>query len=328
MLENAILFSLSANPSLASSIAKKLHVKLGERTIKKFPSGETIVEPVDTVRGKQVFIIQSTCPPVNENLMEVLIFVDALKRASAKEINLIVPYFGYARQDRKAKPRQPITAALVAHLLTTAGVNRVVTVNLHAAQIQGFFSCLVDDLTAVPLLGKSIAKERNGDFSNVVVVSPDHGGVNRARDLAEQWDTPIAIIDKRRNSNLEPEAMNIIGDVAGKDCFMIDDMIDTARSACIGANALKKAGAKSVSIMTVHPVFSDPAYELLKDGPFDQIVVTNSIPLDERFNNLSTIKVISLASMLAECIDRITRNAPLSAVYDAYATPESLKLNS
>ena len=328
MLENAILFSLSANQSLAASIAKKLHAKLGERSIKKFPSGETIVEPIDTVRGKQVFIIQSTCPPVNENLMEVLIFIDALKRASAKEINLIVPYFGYARQDRKAKPRQPITAALVAHLLTTAGVNRVVTVNLHAAQIQGFFSCLVDDLTAVPLLGKSIAKERNGDFSNVVVVSPDHGGVNRARDLAEQWGTTIAIIDKRRNSKLEPEAMHIIGDVAGKDCFMIDDMIDTARSACIGANALKKAGAKSVSIMCVHPVFSDPAYDLLKEGLFDQIVCTNSIPLDERFNKLSSIKVISLASMLAECIDRITRDAPLSAVYDAYATPESLKLNS
>jgi ribose-phosphate pyrophosphokinase len=320
MSEEAVIFSLSANPDLAKSIADILGIKLAERSIRHFPSGETIVEPGESVRGKDVFIIQSTCPPVNENLMEVLIFIDALKRASAREINLICPYFGYARQDRKAKPRQPITAALVAHLLTTAGVDRVVTVNLHAAQIQGFFSCLVDDLTAVPLLGHSVI-ESNADLHNVVVVSPDHGGVTRARDLGEQFNAPIAIIDKRRNSKLEPEVMNIIGDVKGRDCIMIDDMIDTGRSACNGAVALKKAGAKSVSMLAVHPVFSDPCYDLIKDGPFNSIIVTDSIPLDERFKELKFIKVVSLATMLAECIKRIVNNEPLSAVYAAYADP-------
>lgn len=326
MDDNAVLFSLSANQELAEAIAKRLHVKLAERSIRRFPSGEIIVEPVETVRGKEIFIIQSTCPPVNETLMEVLIFVDALRRASAREINLIIPYFGYARQDRKAKPRQPITAALVAHLLTTAGVNRVVTVNLHAAQIQGFFSCLVDDLTAVPLLGKAIMKGKK-DFSNAVVVSPDHGGVNRARDLAEMLNSPIAIIDKRRKTNLEPVAMNIIGDVSGRDCYMIDDMVDTGKSAVIGATALRNAGAKSVTIAAIHPVLSDPCYDLMKDKPFDEVIVTDSIPLPEKFRKLSFIHVVSLAPMLAECIDRIVNNEPLSAVFTAYADPDKLILN-
>ena len=315
--DKAIVFSLSANEDLASSIADLLHVKLGERSIKHFPSGETIVEPIDSVRGKQVFIVQSTCPPVNQNLMEVLIFIDALRRSSAREINLIVPYFGYARQDRKAKPRQPITAALVAHLLTTAGVDRVVTVNLHAAQIQGFFSCLVDDLNAVPLLANQI-KEENEDFSNAVVVSPDHGGVARARVLAEILNTPLAIIDKRRGNNLEPEAMHIIGDVAGKKCIMIDDMIDTGKSACIGAKALLGAGATGVKIAATHAVFSDPCFDLMKNGPFEEIIVTDSIPLNDNFKSLKCVKVVTLAKMLAECIDRIVNDEPLSAVFSAY----------
>lgn len=327
MLENAILFSLSANQSLAESIAKNLGCSLSERSIRRFPSGEIIVEPIETVRGKQVFIIQSTCPPVNENLMETLIFIDALRRASAKEINLIIPYFGYARQDRKAKPRQPITAALVAHLLTTAGVNRVVTVNLHAAQIQGFFSCLVDDLTAVPLVGRAIVDSKK-DLSNAVVVSPDHGGVNRARDLAEIFSTPIAIIDKRRTSSLDPEVMNIIGDVKGKDCYMVDDIIDTGKSAVNGALALRAAGAKSVSIATIHPVFSDPCYDLVKGGVFDEIVVTDSIPLQAKFAALPFIKVVSLSGMLGECIERIVANEPLSAVYSSFADPSHFNLNS
>ena len=323
MLDNAVLFSLSANQDLAEEVAKKLGVTLGERIIKKFPSGETIVEPVDTVRGKDVFIIQSTCPPVNENLMEVLIFVDALRRASAHEINLIVPYFGYARQDRKAKPRQPITAALVAHLLTTAGVDRVVTVNLHAAQEQGFFSCLVDDLTAVPLLGNDVI-ESCKNSENVTVVSPDHGGVNRARDLAEMLDAPIAIIDKRRNNKLEPEVMNIIGDVKGRDCIMIDDMIDTCRSAIAGAKALKANGAKSVRMMAVHAVLSDPCYSLLKEeNPFDSIIVSDSIPLSERFKELGIFRVVSLSTVIAETIDRIVNNVPLSGVYSAIGHKDS-----
>lgn len=320
MLKNAIVFSLSANPALAASIADKLGIQLGQRTVKRFPSGEILCEPVESVRGKDVFIIQSTCPPVNENLMEVLIFVDALKRASAREINLIIPYFGYARQDRKARPREPITASLVANLLTTAGVHRVVTVNLHASQIQGFFSCLVDDLTAVPLLGHAVIASHQS-MANTVVVSPDHGGVNRARDLAEQFNCSIAIIDKRRNSNLEPEVMNIIGDVKDKNCFMVDDMIDTGRSAVIGATALKNAGAKSVSFLTVHPVFSDPCFDLLSQKPFNELYVTDSIPLDPRFKDLPFIKVVSLAPMLAETIRRIETDAPLSAVYEAYADP-------
>lgn len=326
MLENAILFSLSANQALATSIAKKLGVRLGERSIRRFPSGEMIVEPLETVRGKDVFIIQSTCPPVNDTLMETLIFIDALRRSSAKVINLIIPYFGYARQDRKAHPRQPITAALVAHLLTTAGVDRVVTVNLHAAQIQGFFSCLVDDLTAVPLLGNALAKEGN-DFSNTVVVSPDHGGVTRARFLAEQLHTPLAIIDKRRASNLEPEAMNIIGEVKGKECVMIDDMIDTGKSAVTGAKALLKAGATKVKIAATHAVMSDPCYDLFSTGIFDEVVVTDSIPLDARFEKLPCMHVVSLATMLAECIERIVENNPLSALYKAYACVDDIKLN-
>ena len=328
MNPNAVLFSLNGNPELAKAIAAKLNVPLGEVVIRHFPSGEIIVEPVETVRGKQVFIIQPTCPPVNDNIFEALIFIDALKRSSSAEINLICPYFGYARQDRKAKPRQPITAALVAHLFTTAGVDRIVTVNLHAAQIQGFFSCLVDDLTAVPLLGSAILNSAS-DLSNTVVVSPDHGGVNRARDLAVSLgNRPIAIIDKRRKNNLEPEVMEIIGSVEGKDCYIIDDMIDTGRSAVTGAKALRAAGAKSVRFAAVHPVCSDPCYDLLKDKPFDEIIVTDSIPLPKRFKRLQHIRVVSLASMLAECILRIINNDPLSQVYEAYGKPESVILET
>ena len=325
MIENAIIFSLSANQKLAEAIAKKLNVKLGERLIKKFPSGETIVEPIDSVRGKQIFIVESTCPPVNETLMETLIFIDALRRSSAKEINLVCPYFGYARQDRKAKPRQPITASLVAHLLDTAGLNRIITVNLHAAQIQGFFSCLADDLTAVPLLGGAILQKKP-NLSNLVVVSPDHGGVGRARDLAEQFNNcPIAIIDKRRNATGAPEVMNLIGDVNGKDCILVDDMIDTGRSACNAAAALRKFGASSVKMASVHAVFSDPCYDLIKDGTaFDEIIITDSIPLPDRFAALPFIKVISLSDMLSECISRIVNNQPLSSVYTAFQDSHTL----
>ena len=317
MLENAVLFSLSSNEKLAGDIAAKLGMTLGNRLVRHFPSGEVICEPIDTVSGKNVYIVQPTCPPVNDNLMEVLIFVDALKRASAREINVIIPYFGYARQDRKAKPRQPISAKLVADLLVTAGVDRVVTVDLHASQIQGFFSCLIDDLTAIPLLGYSIMENRK-DFSNVVVVSPDHGGVNRARKIATQFNCPLAIIDKRRNSNNDPEVMNIIGSVEGKECYMVDDMIDTAGSAVEGCKALKNAGAKKVSFVCTHAVLSDPAHERLSSHIFDEIIVTDSIPLKEKFNDLN-IKVVSLAPMLAEIIKRIETNEPLSVVYDTYA---------
>lgn len=317
MLENTLIFSLSANKDLANKVASALGMEVSEVSLRRFPSGEIIAEPIETVRDKDVYIIQSTCPPVNENLMELLIFVDSLKRSSAREINVIIPYFGYARQDRKAQPRQPITSRLVADLLKVAGVDRVVIVDLHAPQIQGFFSCLVDELTAIPLLGHTIQKDLGVDTSNMVTVSPDHGGVNRARRIAEKLNTPLAIIDKRRTKSGSPEVMNIIGDVKDKDCYIIDDMIDTAGSAVAAAAALKQAGAKTVKIAATHAVLSDPAFERLSHSDFDQILVTDSIPLPSKFNSLN-VKVVSLAPMLAAVIKRIQNGEPLSIVYEMY----------
>lgn len=317
MLENTLIFSLSANKDLANKVASALGMEVSEVSLRRFPSGEIIAEPIETVRDKDVYIIQSTCPPVNENLMELLIFVDSLKRSSAREINVIIPYFGYARQDRKAQPRQPITSRLVADLLKVAGVDRVVIVDLHAPQIQGFFSCLVDELTAIPLLGHIIQKDLGVDTSNMVTVSPDHGGVNRARRIAEKLNTPLAIIDKRRTKSGSPEVMNIIGDVKDKDCYIIDDMIDTAGSAVAAAAALKQAGAKTVKIAATHAVLSDPAFERLSHSDFDQILVTDSIPLQSKFNSLN-VKVVSLAPMLAAVIKRIQNGEPLSVVYEMY----------
>lgn len=317
MLENTLIFSLSANKNLANKVASALGMEVSEVSLRRFPSGEIIAEPIETVRDKDVYIIQSTCPPVNENLMELLIFVDSLKRSSAREINVIIPYFGYARQDRKAQPRQPITSRLVADLLKVAGVDRVVIVDLHAPQIQGFFSCLVDELTAIPLLGHTIQKDLGVDTSNMVTVSPDHGGVNRARRIAEKLNTPLAIIDKRRTNSGSPEVMNIIGDVKDKDCYIIDDMIDTAGSAVAAAAALKQAGAKTVKIAATHAVLSDPAFERLSHSDFDQILVTDSIPLPSKFNSLN-VKVVSLAPMLAAVIKRIQNGEPLSVVYEMY----------
>lgn len=317
MLENTLIFSLSANKDLANKVASALGMEVSEVSLRRFPSGEIIAEPIETVRDKDVYIIQSTCPPVNENLMELLIFIDSLKRSSAREINVIIPYFGYARQDRKAQPRQPITSRLVADLLKVAGVDRVVIVDLHAPQIQGFFSCLVDELTAIPLLGHTIQKDLGVDTSNMVTVSPDHGGVNRARRIAEKLNTPLAIIDKRRTNSGSPEVMNIIGDVKDKDCYIIDDMIDTAGSAVAAAAALKQAGAKTVKIAATHAVLSDPAFERLSHSDFDQILVTDSIPLPSKFNSLN-VKVVSLAPMLAAVIKRIQNGEPLSVVYEMY----------
>lgn len=308
---------MSANKDLANKVASALGMEVSEVSLRRFPSGEIIAEPIETVRDKDVYIIQSTCPPVNENLMELLIFVDSLKRSSAREINVIIPYFGYARQDRKAQPRQPITSRLVADLLKVAGVDRVVIVDLHAPQIQGFFSCLVDELTAIPLLGHTIQKDLGVETSNMVTVSPDHGGVNRARRIAEKLNTPLAIIDKRRTNSGSPEVMNIIGDVKDKDCYIIDDMIDTAGSAVAAAAALKQAGAKTVKIAATHAVLSDPAFERLSHSDFDQILVTDSIPLPSKFNSLN-VKVVSLAPMLAAVIKRIQNGEPLSVVYEMY----------
>lgn len=319
--KDTVVFSLSANKDLAKSVAECLGTTLSDAHLATFPSKEILACPVETVRGKKVFIIQSTCPPVNDYLMELLIFIDSLKRASAREITAIIPYYGYARQDRKSKPREPITAKLVADMLAVAGVNRVITFDLHASQEQGFFSCLEDDMSAIPLIGHVIYNDSFVDKDNTVVVSPDHGGVNRARKVAEKLNAPLAIIDKRRNNKYQPEVMNIIGEVAGKDCLLIDDMIDTAGSAIAGANALKNAGAKRIMMAAVHPVLSDPAYERFStSGVFDKLYFTDSIPLDERFksNKDLNIQVISLAPMIADVIRAIAADKPVSDTYELY----------
>ena len=280
-----------------------------------FADGEILCEPTETVREKNVYIIQSTSCPVTEHLFEILIFVDALKRASARQINVVIPYFGYARQDRKSKPRQPITSRLVADLLKTAGVHRVITVDLHAAQIQGFFSCLVDELTAIPLITDYYWKFRNS--KDTVIVSPDHGGVNRARKIAEKLNLPIAIIDKRRTGPNVAEVMNIIGNIDGMNCIMIDEMIDTAGSCSAGAKILKERGAKSVRIACSHGVFSSPAEKRLLDGTFEEIVTTNSIPLPDKMKD-SRVKVLSVGPMLAKVIENIETGIAVSEVYNLY----------
>ena len=314
MLNRTMIFSLSANKKLAEDIANKLDMKVSEAHVTHFADGEILCEPVESVREKDVYIVQSTYTPVTENLFEILVFVDACKRASSRKINVIIPYFGYARQDRKSKPRQPITSRLVADLLKTAGVDRVISVDLHAPQIQGFFSCLIDELTAIPLLATHYEKDNN---SNLVVVSPDHGGVNRARRVAERINAPLAIIDKRRTGPNVAEVMNIVGDVQGKDCLMVDDMIDTAGSARAGALALKANGAKSVKICCSHGLFSGPASERLLDGVFDEIVCTDSIPLPERMKS-DKVKVVSLAPMISKVIENIENGVPVSKVYNIY----------
>ena len=314
MLNRTMIFSLSANKKLAEDIANELDMKVSEAHVTHFADGEILCEPVESVREKDVYIVQSTYTPVTENLFEILVFVDACKRASSRKINVIIPYFGYARQDRKSKPRQPITSRLVADLLKTAGVDRVISVDLHAPQIQGFFSCLIDELTAIPLLATHYEKDNN---SNLVVVSPDHGGVNRARRDAERINAPLAIIDKRRTGPNVAEVMNIVGDVQGKDCLMVDDMIDTAGSARAGALALKANGAKSVKICCSHGLFSGPASERLLDGVFDEIVCTDSIPLPERMKS-DKVKVVSLAPMISKVIENIENGVPVSKVYNIY----------
>lgn len=313
--KNALLFSLTANKQLTEDVAKILGIKVSSATVSHFADGEILCEPIESVREKNCYIIQSTCGPVTEHLFEILIFVDALKRASAHKITVVMPYYGYARQDRKSKPRQPITSRLVADLLKTAGVDRVVCVDLHASQIQGFFSCLVDEMSAIPLLASHFAKVVGEDW---ITVSPDHGGVNRARKVAERLNTPLAIIDKRRSKPNEAEVMNIVGDVAGKHCLMIDDMIDTAGSCSEGAKALLAKGAKSVRIACTHGIFSGPASKRLLEGNlFQEIVTTDSIPLKEEMKN-PKVTVLSLAPMLAKIIEHVEMGLPLTYVYDMF----------
>lgn len=313
--KDALIFSLTANTQLTKDVAKLLGLEVSPVSVSHFADGEIMCEPINSVREKNCYIIQSTCGPATEHLFEILIFVDAIKRSSAKSITVLIPYYGYARQDRKSKPRQPITSRLVADLLKTAGVNRVVCVDLHAPQIQGFFSCLVDEMTAIPLLASHFADR---DTSDWITVSPDHGGVNRARKVAERLNTPLAIIDKRRSKPNEAEVMNIIGDVSGKHCLMIDDMIDTAGSCSEGAKALLAKGAKDVRIACSHGIFSGAAPKrLLVGNLFQEIVTTDSIPLKEEMKN-EKVTVLSLAPMLAKIIEHIELGLPLTYVYDMF----------
>jgi len=314
--EELTIFALSSSRELASKIADRLGVKLGDCNVHHFADGEILVEVNESVRGKHVYVVQSTSAPVSENLMELLIITDALKRASAREITAVVPYFGYARQDRKAKPRQPITSKLVADMLTTAGVDRVVTIDLHAAQIQGFFNVPIDDMTALPILG-SYFKGLN--LKDVCVVSPDHGGATRARKLANALHSEIAIIDKRRPRPNVAEVMGIIGDVEGKNCIMIDDMIDTGGTIAAGAQVLKDRGAKDIYIACTHAVFSGPATQRLQDSPAREIVVTDTIELPEakKFDKLRTV---SVSELLARTIKNIEEAKPVSDVFTIYGS--------
>ncbi len=297
------LFTLNSNPTLAEKISEKLEVPLSKCEVKRFADGEVQIDIEDSIRNDVVFVIQSTSAPVNENLMELLIFVDALRRASAKEINVVVPYYGYSRQDRKARSRQPISAKLVANLLETAGVDRVLTVDLHASQIQGFFDIPTDHLTAILPMEKYIRE--NIDLDNVVVVSPDHGGVKRARRLAALIDAPIAIIDKRRPRPNEAEVSNIIGEIDGKVAIMVDDMVDTAGTLTLGAQALVDKGATDVYAMCVHGILSDPAMERLEASVINKLVITDSIQVSEDKLASDKLDIISIAGTLSDAIENV-----------------------
>jgi ribose-phosphate pyrophosphokinase len=306
------IFTCNSNPELAREIANVVGVPLGDAEVLTFSDGEIQMRLNESVRGCNVFVIQSTCAPVNDHLMEMLVMVDALKRASAKSINVVIPYYGYARQDRKPRSRDPITAKLVADLIETAGTNRVVAMDLHATQIQGFFNIPVDHLLGVPILGKYF-KEKN--LSDIVVVSPDHGGVVRARKLADTLRAPLAIIDKRRPEPNVSEVMNIIGEIKGKNAIIIDDIIDTAGTVVLAANALKEAGVKEVYACCTHPVLSGPAMERIEQSPIAELVVTNTIPLKHPFIS-PKIRVLSVGPLMGEAIIRIHEELSISKLFD------------
>jgi len=312
MLERIRIFSGNANPELSQKICSHLGVPLGKAHVSTFSDGETRVEIDENVRGMDVFIIQSTCPPVNLTCMELLIMIDAMKRASADRITAVIPYYGYARQDRKVAPRAPISAKLLADLITTAGANRVLSMDLHAGQIQGFFNIPVDNLFATPIL-LDYFKERYTE--NTVIVSPDTGGVERARAFAKRLGASLAIIDKRRDGPNEAQVMNIIGNVEGKQVIILDDMIDTAGTVVQGCNALKEAGALEVAVCCTHPVLSGPAIERIISSPLKEVVVTDTIPLHEQAKACGRIRVLSVARLLSEAVRRIYYNDSISSLF-------------
>lgn len=313
-MKRIVLVSGTSNPKLSKDISNILDVPLVDPQIVRFANGEIFCEIGKNVRGADVFLIQSTCPPANDNLMELLIMIDALKRASAASITAVIPHYGYARQDRKASPRTPITAKLVADVLTVAGATRVITMDLHAGQIQGFFNIPFDNIYASPVLAAYIEKELFTE--NTIFVSPDAGGVERVRHYAKKLNTDIAMIDKRRTGKNVAKAMNIIGEVCGKDCIIIDDMIDTAGTLIEAAHALKEKGAKSVVACATHPVFSGPALERISNSQeLDKVVVTNTIPLNAEALKIKKIKCLSVADILSKAIHRTFNNDSVSSLF-------------
>lgn len=306
------IFALNSNRPLAQKIADYVGVDLGKLSVDRFSDGEIQINIEESIRGDNVYVIQSTSAPVNDNLMELLIMIDALRRASANTINVVLPYYGYARQDRKTRSREPITAKLVANMIEHAGADRVLALDLHAAQIQGFFDIPVDHLMGAPLLADYFIE--NGVAKDAVVISPDHGGVTRARALAEFLKAPIAIIDKRRPRANVAQIMNIIGDVRGKKCIMLDDMIDTAGTITLGSEALMKQGAKEVYAAATHAVLSGPAIERLEKSPLKEVVVTDSIQLTPE-KQIDKIKQVSVAPLIGAAIKRINENRPVSPLF-------------
>ncbi|MEI4832512.1 ribose-phosphate diphosphokinase [Bacillus sp. FJAT-53711] len=309
---NLKVFSLNSNTGLAEQIAKHIGVELGKCSVARFSDGEIQINIEESIRGCDVFIIQSTSFPVNEHIMELLIMIDALKRASAKTINIVIPYYGYARQDRKARSREPITAKLVANLLETAGATRVITLDLHAPQIQGFFDIPIDHLMGVPILSDYFEKK---GLKDIVIVSPDHGGVTRARKMADRLKAPIAIIDKRRPRPNVAEVMNIVGNIEGKTAILIDDIIDTAGTITLAANALVENGASEVYACCTHPVLSGPAIERIQNSNIKELVVTNSIVLPEE-KKIDKVQELSVAPLIGEAIIRVYEEESVSVLFN------------
>ena len=308
------IISGNSNPILAKEISLELKEKIIDVTVTKFSDQEVFVEINENIRGKNIFIIQSTSMPANDHIMELLITIDALKRASAQTVTAVIPYFGYARQDRKVGPRTPISAKLVADILTTAGIDRVLTIDLHAGQIQGFFDIPVDNLYAAPVITKDIKK--NYQNKDIVVISPDVGGVVRARGIAKRIGGDLAIVDKRRDKANVSEVMNIIGDINGRDCIIVDDIVDTAGTLCNAAEALIKSGAKSVSAYITHGVLSGPSIERVKNSKLNELVITDSIAPTKLILDASNIRILNLAPLIAEAIRRISSDSSVSSLFD------------